>query len=390
MVSLVDMTDALKLDLEERRADSEPSSDIFLVRGTTGRDGGFSALLGLMGENGLKFYQSHAEGDKAGPDGLISPDSVVIVKVNSQWDERGGTNTDLVKAIVESITAHPEGFTGEVVIADNGQAQYGSTHHGGSLDYEKNNAEDKNQSNRLVAQSFTEHRVSIYLWDAITSNQVGEYCEGDMEDGYVIEDIKDPTGIRVSYPKFTTEQGTHISFKLGVWDPEKGSYDSERLKLINVPVLKAHFIYGVTACVKHYMGVVSDKLQGGSAHRSVGTGGMGAEIAGTRMPTLNVLDAIWVNSTPGKGPRCSYEEATRLNLVMAGTDPIALDHWATANILMQAARIQGHSDLSKFDPENPEPDSHGVWLRLSTDTLRESGHPVICDEERMNIYITDA
>ncbi len=30
--------------------------------------------------------------------------------------------------------------------------------------------------------------------------------------------------------------------------------------MINVPVLKSHRGYGVTASVKHYMGVVSDKL----------------------------------------------------------------------------------------------------------------------------------
>ena len=71
--------------------------------------------------------------------------------------------------------------------------------------------------------------------------------------------------------------------------------------------------------------MVSDKLQGGGAHKSVRTGGMGIEIAGTRVPDLNVLDAIWVNSTPGKGPRSNDDEAMRLNIIMAGTDPCALD-----------------------------------------------------------------
>ncbi len=373
------MSDILELKLNEAKATGNQTSDIFVVKNTNGRDGGFQRLLELMGSKGVEFY------------GLVPSDSIVIVKVNSQWNERGGTNTDLVKAIVDAIVAHPDGFTGEVVIADNGQAQYGSTRHGGSLDYELNNAEDRAQSNRVVAESFPEHSVSTYLWDEITSNEVGEYSEGDDNEGYIIEDDADPaTGIRVSYPKFKTAHGTRVSFKEGVWDPEASAYDSNKLKLINVPVLKAHFICGVTGCIKHYMGVVSDKLQSRGAHRSVLTGGMGTEIAGTRAPDLNVLDAIWVNSTPGKGPRSNYDEATRLDIIMAGTDPCALDAWATRNVLMQAARLQGHEDLSKFDPENDDPESHGRWLRLSAEVLREAGHRAVLDEDRMNVYITSA
>jgi hypothetical protein len=371
------MTVILDLELNESMAMGEPYSDIFVVKGTNGRDGGFSKLIDLMGENGLRFYE------------IIASDSVVIVKVNSQWNERGGTNTDIVKSIVGAILSHPSSFTGEVVIADNGQARYGSTRLGGSLNYELNNAEDKAQSNSVVADSFPKHRVSTYLWDDITSTKVKEYSDGDDTNGYVIEDEPDPvTGIRVSYPKFKTVHGTRISFKEGVWDPESSSYDSERLKLVNVPVLKAHFIYGVTGCVKHYMGVVSDKLQDGGAHRSTRTGGMGTEIAETRAPNLNILDAIWVNATPGKGPRSNYDEATRLNIIMASTDPCALDAWATRNVLMQAARLQGHEDLSKFDPENDDPESHGRWLRLSAEVLREAGHQAVLDFERMNVYVS--
>jgi len=159
------------------------------------------------------------------------------------------------------------------------------------------------------------------------------------------------------------------------------------LKVVNVPVLKAHFIYGVTACVKHYMGVVSDKLTGRGAHRSVGTGGMGTEMAGTRMPTLNVLDAIWVNAVPGSGPRSNYEEATRLNTITASVDPAALDYWATKHVLMQAARLMGHDDLSRFDPDNTKPRSHGDWLRRSSEEMRKAGHRITLDEERMNVFV---
>jgi len=378
------------LIIEGRRAAAQPSSDIFVVEGTTGGDDGFKALLELMGEHGLPFYGSERTGGPQGPGGLIERDSVVIVKVNSQWNERGGTNTDLVRSIIEATLAHPDGFDGEVVVADNGQARFGAHGSGGSLEYERNNAEDAAQSVQDVVDAFSGARVSTYLWDRITTRGVGEYAEGDIDDGYVVDEDSNPlTGITVSYPKFRTKFGTHVSFRHGIWDPETKSYDGERLKVINVPVLKAHSIYGVTACVKHYMGVASDRLTGRTAHRSVDRGGMGTEMAETRVPTLNVLDAIWVNADPGTGPRATYQEATRLNTVMASVDPAALDHWAAKHVLMQAARLKGHRDLSTFDPDNAVSGSFGDWLRLSMEELRKAGHDVTTDEDRMNVYVVE-
>jgi len=359
--------------IEGRLAGSEPASDIFAVTGTSGSDAGFKALLSLMVDKGLKFYRSREEGKHSGPDGLIPRDAVVVIKVNSQWDERGGTNTDLVESIIRAVTEHPDVYAGEVVVADNGQAQYGSTRQGGSLDYERNNAEETSRSIRKVVDGFSwGHRVSTFLWDTITTTKVDEYFMGDDGDGYFVDEgVSGGSALRVSYPKFKTEHGTRVSFRHGVWLPDVSGYDGEKLKVINVPVLKAHFIYGVTGCVKHYMGVVSDKLTGGDSHRSVRRGGMGTEMAATRMPTLNVLDAIWVNANPGSGPSSPYDQATRLNTVMAGTDPVALDYWASKHVLMQAARLKGH---------------FGSWLRLSAEELADAGHRFTLDEERMNVY----
>ena len=83
--------------------------------------------------------------------------------------------------------------------------------------------------------------------------------------------------------------------------------------MINVPVLKSHFIFGVTGAVKHYMGVPSDKLtaaRGYRRHPTVGKGGMGTLMAETRVPTLSVLDAIRVNAKPGTGPKTPFNAAT--------------------------------------------------------------------------------
>jgi hypothetical protein len=368
----------VSLTLVENRLPGATFSDIYAVQGTTGADGEFDRLVALMQQRGQSFYS------------LFQPDDVVIIKVNSQWDERGGTNTDLVREIVDSLLRHPGGFSGEIVIADNGQGQYGAAGRGGDLDWSSNNAVDTSQSMRDVAELFSAtHRVSAYSWDRITTSRVQEYADGDARDGYVVDTSPSPrTGLIVSYPKFATRYGTRISFKNGVWDPAAKSYDSQRLKVINVPVLKSHMIYGVTASVKHYMGVVSDKLTGHNAHRSVGSGGMGTEMAATRLPVLNVLDAIWVNAVPGGGPRTTYAQATHTGIIAVSRDPVALDYWAAGQILVPTAKKLGYTGVGSMDPDGTGSRAFGEWLRLSMKELRAAGHPVTLDLEKVNISVT--
>jgi hypothetical protein len=278
-----------------------------------------------------------------------------------------------------------------VVIADNGQGQYGSTGSGGSLSYARNNAEDKAQSMQVVADSFPDQKVSTYLWDTITNKKVGEYAVGDMADGYIVSGPPHAqTKIVVTYPKFQTKYGTYISFKLGVWDAVHQSYNSDRLKVLNVPVLKTHGGYGVTASVKHYMGVVSDRLSretGGRAHNSVGSGGMGTQMAQTRFPDLNIMDAIWINANPRGGPLTSYGQASHTGVIVASIDPVALDYWAAKNILMPAAREKGYDDLESLDPDNTSPGSFGDWLRLSLAEMQKAGHRATVSETSMNVYL---
>ncbi len=380
--------------LEERNASSQPSSTIYVVNETSGNDDGIERLISLMGENGLHFYKSTESGKTVGPDGLIGKDDIIIIKVNSQWDERGGTNTDLLKALIQVIIEHPEGFNGEVVVADNGQAQYGSASGGGgSLDYRRNNAENKDQSVQDVVDFFAvSHKVSTYLWDTITTNRVNEYNTGDLVDGYIVNTTVDQeTGIMVSYPKFRTKYGTYISFKLGVWNPQEYFYDSNRIKVINMPVLKSHSGYGVTASIKHYMGVVSDKLTsqlGAQAHWTVGNGGMGTEMAETRFPTLNILDAIWVNAVPRGGPGTTYDNAIRVNIVAASTDPVALDYWGAKYILLQLANLKKYSGVNSLDPDYTASGSFGGWLRLSMEEIVEAGFQATVDESCMNVYLS--
>ena len=88
------------LSLTPRTASETPQSDIYAVSGTDGADDGVQALIELMAEHGQPFYRSPEEGDLKGPSGLIDAGDVVLIKVNSQWDERGGTNTDLVLSLI--------------------------------------------------------------------------------------------------------------------------------------------------------------------------------------------------------------------------------------------------------------------------------------------------
>jgi hypothetical protein len=373
----------LDLTLNSKSATVDPSSDIFVIKGSTEQNEGTKALIDLMGSKGLFFYQSDVRGGTKGINGLIARDDVVLIKVNCQWDERGGTNTDLLMELIKLIVDHPDGFIGEIIVADNGQSVNG----GGSLDWSNSNAEIHSQSVQDVVDTFSNSfRISTSFWTLIRSNEVEKYISGDMNDGYVVSEMMDPdTGIRPSYPKFKTVFGTYVSFKEGIYDPSTKIYDREKLKVINVPVLKSHRIYGVTACVKHYMGVVSQPLTG--AHSTVGRGGMGTEIVETRFPTLNILDAIWVNANPRSGPSTSYEEADKVGVISASVDPAALDFWAAKNILMQAATLKGVKDLSSMSPDNKASGSFGNWLELSMQEMIEAGFQVTMNENQMNIYV---
>ncbi len=269
----------IQLSLANSTATVSPPSNIYALNGrqiaTVGN------LISLMAQNGLDFYS------------MIQPNDVVLIKINEEWAERGGTDTDVLKQLIQAIVAHPQGFTGEIVVADNGQW-------GGSMNWPNNNAENHSQSTQNVVDSFaSSFKVSTYTWRSIIDRQVDEYSAGDLNDGYVLNATANAiTGIKVSYPKFRTIYGTCISFKYGIWN---GQTYEDRLKVINLPVLKSHDAYGVTGAVKHYMGVQSEsKYSSGLAngHDSIGAGGMGTLMAETRMPSINIICAIWVNAIP--------------------------------------------------------------------------------------------
>jgi hypothetical protein len=341
---------------------------VFVQRDTNGTDDGMQRLIALMQASDTPFYRTEVT-----PQGIVASSDVVVLKINCQWAQRGGTNTDLLEQLVLAINAHPDGFTGEIIVADNGQAQYGSAGKGGSLNWDETNAADRQRSALDVVEAHKgQMRISGSLWDEFTMRQVAEFSEGDTDDGFVLEDDARSTGIVVSYPKFTSAYGTAVSFREGIWDATGGRYDAARLKVINLPVLKVHGGYQVTGAVKAYMGTTASRLTGQASHNSVGNGGMGTQLAHTRMPALNIMDMIWLGVS--RGPGISYENAVETNMIAASTDPVALDWWCARNVLMPQLEARG-TDTASADPDGTKRGSFGYWLALSAEELRNADIP---------------
>lgn len=320
------------------------------VRGVEpGRFGGVDDLVSTMGTAGLKLYRSAATTRTSGADGLIEADDVVLIKINAQWSQRGGTNTDVLRGIIRRIVEHPDGFMGEVVVADNGQGS-------GSLTRPENNAENLLQSPQAVADDFANEgwAVSTRLWDTFRTVAVAEYSSGDMTDGYVVSPTWDAeTTIKVSYPKFKSAAGTHISYRNGIWDQDTETYDPDRLVVINMPILKTHSIYAVTAAVKNHMGVITQS-QGTDSHAGVSRGGLGSVMAEVRAPDLTILDCVWILARPGLGPSAPYVNASRRDELVAGTDPVALDMWAVKHILVPQILANGFTPSQFWATQDPD------------------------------------
>jgi hypothetical protein len=323
------------------------------------RHSGIDGLLSLMGNNGLKFYRSSNESNEGGPLGLMASNDVVLIKVNAQWKYRGCTNSDLIRGLIQRILDHPDNFTGEIVIFENGQGR-GSLHcdtMGGEYPTGVHaNAEDENHSFAyLVDTTFNDPRVSYYLLDPIRTIMIGP--NEHNTDGY-------RTYENVSYPCFTTTGGHRVELREGIWN---GRSFSQNLKLINVPVLKHHDMDGseITASLKHFYGVLSmaDQLDQSGFRHYAGLGETcGKMVASVRAPVLNIIDAIWVShGSLGGYPKST---TTRINQIIASQDPVALDHWAAKYILYPINGNQRH---------HPSFPGIAAWLNSAALTINGRG-----------------
>jgi hypothetical protein len=365
---------AASITLPGLRSPSPDASDIFVAEDIPANsERGVDTLIDVMASHGLQFFKSGSASEAAGPGGIIAADDTVLIKVNGEWRYRGGTNTDVVKGLINAIVHHPDGFTGEVVIVENGQWDSYMDNRPDNQNPSSCNAEDHGQSFNDVAMMFAGgHRVSVYDWTAIQTLSVGEFISGDPNDGYVYM-----PEIQLGYPKFTTIYGTRISLRYGLWNGS--GYDNGRVKMINLPVLKDHGWAGVTCCVKHFMGV-QDLWQGTqtSPHGPAQTEGILAKLMNVaRYPDLNIVDAIWV--TPSGGPNGPYESAVRLDRLLAGRDPIALDYYCGKYVLKAVSGDPRH------DPNISSNVFHQM-LFSSYNVLASAGRKVTVDEGMINVY----
>ncbi len=149
----------------------------------------------------------------------------------------------------------------------------------------------------------------------------------------------------ISYPCFTSARGHRVELAKGLWNSQTQSYDANRLKLINVPVLKTHGGCGVTGALKLFYGVLSQSFNfSGYHYTQIGTV-LGEMMAHVRAPDLNIMDCIWIS----QGQLAGYPASatSRQNTLVAGLDPVALDYWAGKNILY------GYDHNANHNPDDP-------------------------------------
>ena len=385
-------------------------------------DGGVDVLVTSMENRGEYFYKTAAH-----PTGTVGADDVVVIKINNQWANAGNnhrltTNTDVMKGVIWRILQHPDGFTGEIVVAENTQHSSGAT-----WVQTPANSQDQNQSFQDVIDVFQGlgHPVYLYRWDGLDSSiisggnvnasgyPVGEYANGDNNDHYILlEDPAGPGTDELSYPKFQTHTGgEYVSMRYGIWDGS--SYDADKLTLINMPVLKGHGMAGATIAWKNLIGLVTirnhadrygtygDQNSWNVMHNfywgyRIGPdpdyGLIGRHLAFIGAPDLNIVDAIWVaaNNSGGTG--------YRQNILLAARDPFAMDWYASEHVLYPifssqrttAARSGVFRDSTRVIQNAAAANWSGSYPFMDLLDDYDENTPSPDEHDQMNVYITDA
>ena len=381
---------------------------------TAFKDDGVDALITRMSQLGTRFYKTGSQS------GLVGASDVVVIKVNNQWGGVGGdqnlgrlsTNTDVLKGLIWRILEHPSGFSGEIVVAENTQDAC-------VFNVTPANAQDQDQTFQDVVNAFVSagYPVSLYLWDDLNSTTVnggpvdaagypaGEYIQGHTTDAYILlEDSGEAGTNEFSYPKFQTGLGTSISMRYGVWNGS--SYDSDRLTFINMPVLKCHCMAGATICWKNLIGFItladdSGRFSGWDnmhdffwGYNGTMTYGLiGRQMAQVRTPDLHIIDAVWVAVESNY-----YGNAVRQDILLAGTDPFALDWYASEYILYpllsdqnsSAARAGTFRNATRVNQKSAESLWSGTYPYMQLLSAYDGSVPSNDEKNQMNVYVARA
>jgi hypothetical protein len=383
-------------------------------------DAGVDSLITEMETQGTYFYQTTAH-----PDGIVGANDVVVIKINNQWAYNGTpqgrlcTNNDTLKGVIWRILQHPDTFSGEIVVAENTQGVVWD------WDATPANAQDPNQSYQDVILTFQGlgYPVSLYRWDDLNSNLIsggdvngagyptGEYASGDASDAYILlEDTEGAATNELSYPKFQTTDGISVSMRYGVWNG--ATYDADRLTLINMPVLKQHGMAGATIAWKNFIGFLTiennltrfgeagdeewqawEKMHGFFwGYQELGDtdyGLLGRQMAYIRTPDLNVVDAIWIADDNYQGT------ATRQNILLASTDPFAVDWYASEYVLYafyanqdaSAARAGVFRNATRTNQNAAAAKWPGTYPYIDLLDAYDGNTPSDTEKNQMNVYV---
>jgi len=342
-----------------------------------------------------------------GIDSLISPQDIVVIKPNAQWWNQGMTNTDTLKAFIESVLSIPD-FSGEIILAEN--HHFPEDNSRGWTTEERNG---KFNYNELIDyfQKNGFPNVTKYHWHDGGPSAPGLHggaegagvVNGPWEgDGYVwCHDMayKSTSGHKtlMSYPVFTSSySGTIIDLKHGAW--KDGKYIDTPVKMINFSSLNHHGTWaGATAAIKNYLGIVDmtcgyrgTQPEGFMNFHYIGVqpsrvskihwkleiirrklgfgyishfdgGAVGYFMRNIRFADLNIISAEWA----GWGSRVDTSLRTSTKSVLASKDPVALDYYAFKNVLLPVTPKEARSinlNYSFYDCNDPDrKDSRLRW-----------------------------
>jgi len=359
-----------------RHTNPQPVSEVFLARRGTPQQN-LAKVIQMMG--GIQRF--------------IEPNDIVILKPNAQWWNQGRTNLAAMKAFIDLVLNIP-GFKGEIIIAENHHYMdrslpenekdniRGWTHFSeinGDIDGANHNL------NTMIEMYSTQgfKNVTKKHWrdggptrgtwgNAQNGGIVHSPSEGD---GYVWSDI-DYTftrlfgllkwKVKMTYPVFTSSySGITIDFRSGAFKRDGkggGAYlPDTHVKFINFAALNTHGAdTGITSAIKNYMGImdlscgswglnpqgyVNVHQCGGKLYPFAKAGPIGHFIRTIRKADLNIVTAEWV----GWGSRTDTTKATRIRTILASTDPIALDFYASKYLVYPLTQ-----NMNYHDPDNPK------------------------------------
>lgn len=194
---------------------------------------------------------------------IIGKNDIVIIKPNGQQIMHNMTNTNTIKAFIDKVL-NISGFNGEIIIAENHHF-----HPDNSRGWTTINKNGDYNLNELISYYHEKDiaNVTKYHWrDAgtvinseLNFNEHGRIVSGpDEGDGYVWSNEEysyQGRKTKMTYPVFTSNfSGVTIDFKNGAW--KNGKYTGQSVKFINMSALRHHSNAGVTATIKNYLGVV--------------------------------------------------------------------------------------------------------------------------------------